>query len=262
MKQRGESYLSFQIFTVFTATVAVPVVLYVLLEHSYLKPDLYPEHYYTFMASLFLALFVMWTWSYLSVCFAKSARCTDVQVGYSGGYCEKCKITRPDRAHHCSACGFCVAKMDHHCVWTNRCISYYNYKAFILFVFYLSLGTLVYDYLALQYMVSEKPPKNALVKIFVFALTIVALISTFLTISLLAGHIAMVLNNVSTIEYMKGKTLQIPCKEPDPSNYHNVGTVPNFLQVFGKNPFLWLVPTQTEGSAQFFPVVPPPHTML
>ncbi|GJQ77311.1 hypothetical protein Trydic_g20730 [Trypoxylus dichotomus] len=29
-------------------------------------------------------------------------------------YCEKCRIIKPDRAHHCSVCEACILKMDHH----------------------------------------------------------------------------------------------------------------------------------------------------
>ena len=32
-------------------------------------------------------------------------------------FCDKCKAIKPDRAHHCSVCGRCVLKMDHHCPW-------------------------------------------------------------------------------------------------------------------------------------------------
>lgn len=30
-------------------------------------------------------------------------------------YCRKCKAFKPSRAHHCSICGRCIIKMDHHC---------------------------------------------------------------------------------------------------------------------------------------------------
>lgn len=31
-------------------------------------------------------------------------------------WCGKCNAPKPPRAHHCSACGVCVLKMDHHCI--------------------------------------------------------------------------------------------------------------------------------------------------
>lgn len=29
--------------------------------------------------------------------------------------CVKCNCFKPPRAHHCSECGRCIIKMDHHC---------------------------------------------------------------------------------------------------------------------------------------------------
>ncbi len=51
-------------------------------------------------------------------------------------YCDRCTVIKPDRAHHCSVCGSCVLKMDHHCPWVNNCVAFNNYKFFILFLFY------------------------------------------------------------------------------------------------------------------------------
>uniref|UniRef100_A0A914YS68 Palmitoyltransferase n=1 Tax=Panagrolaimus superbus TaxID=310955 RepID=A0A914YS68_9BILA len=51
-------------------------------------------------------------------------------------YCYQCSLIKPDRSHHCSSCGFCVVKFDHHCPWINKCVSYRNYKYFLLYLFY------------------------------------------------------------------------------------------------------------------------------
>ena len=58
--------------------------------------------------------------------------------------CEKCvgkETWKPMRAHHCSECGFCVFKMDHHCPWINNCVGQRNMKYFLQFVFYIMLAS-------------------------------------------------------------------------------------------------------------------------
>ena len=34
-------------------------------------------------------------------------------------YCKHCQAWKPPRAHHCSAMGRCVLKMDHYCIWVR-----------------------------------------------------------------------------------------------------------------------------------------------
>ena len=58
--------------------------------------------------------------------------------------CEKCtgkETWKPERAHHCRECGFCVFKMDHHCPWINNCIGFWNRKFFILLLIYVLVVT-------------------------------------------------------------------------------------------------------------------------
>ena len=53
--------------------------------------------------------------------------------------CKTCKIDRPKYVHHCKVCQQCVLMMDHHCVWIGRCVGYFNYKFFIIFVNFAAL---------------------------------------------------------------------------------------------------------------------------
>ncbi|XP_039118677.1 probable protein S-acyltransferase 14 [Dioscorea cayenensis subsp. rotundata] len=49
-------------------------------------------------------------------------------------FCWKCNQLKPPHCHHCSVCGRCVLKMDHHCVWVVNCVGALNYKFFLLFL--------------------------------------------------------------------------------------------------------------------------------
>ena len=68
-------------------------------------------------------------------------------------YCEKCKCIKPDRTHHCSVCGQCVLKMDHHCPWVNNCVGFTNYKFFVLFLGYALVYCLFVACTSLKYFI-------------------------------------------------------------------------------------------------------------
>ncbi len=51
---------------------------------------------------------------------------------------------KPGRTHHCAVCNRCVIMMDHHCPWVNNCLGIENYRYFLLFIFYLMIGSAWY----------------------------------------------------------------------------------------------------------------------
>ena len=57
--------------------------------------------------------------------------------------CKQCDLLRPPRTHHCSLCRHCVLKMDHHCPWVNGCVGEGNYRYFVCFLFWVTVGTLI-----------------------------------------------------------------------------------------------------------------------
>ena len=66
------------------------------------------------------------------------------------GMCKRCNSAKPPRAHHCSVCGRCVLRMDHHCPFTNCCVGLLNERYFVAWVFSVWLGCLYGSLLSWQ----------------------------------------------------------------------------------------------------------------
>ena len=62
--------------------------------------------------------------------------------GQGPSKCRSCRTNRPERSHHCRQCNFCVLLMDHHCVWINNCVGFYNYGYYIRSCIYCWMGAL------------------------------------------------------------------------------------------------------------------------
>jgi hypothetical protein len=70
----------------------------------------------------------------------RGAKHGHAEDGVTWTYCRSCRKWRPPRAHHCQVCGVCVLKMDHHCVWINRCAGHGNYVFFWRILAYVVAG--------------------------------------------------------------------------------------------------------------------------
>ncbi|KAL6739354.1 hypothetical protein Aduo_012823 [Ancylostoma duodenale] len=57
-------------------------------------------------------------------------------------WCEPCSGYKVPRAHHCSNCGRCSMKMDHHCPWINNCVGHRNHAFFVRFLLSAVVGCL------------------------------------------------------------------------------------------------------------------------
>lgn len=205
---------------------------------------------------------------------------------YNGGirYCEKCNIIKPDRCHHCSICGACILKMDHHCPWINNCVSFNNYKFFVLFLGYtfalcVFTGATTFPYFLKFWNLADMKPVNngtttmttadnnmttleqptntdtnphEIQSIVPFGVKFHILFLFFVTTMLAMGvmclfiyHIHLLLQNRSTLEAFRPPLMTYG---PD-RNAFNLGKKENCNQLFGRNKLLWLVPIfTTEGS--------------
>jgi hypothetical protein len=55
--------------------------------------------------------------------------------------CTTCRLPKPPRSKHCSLCGHCIARLDHHCIFINGCVGYGNHHWFLLLLFSTAILT-------------------------------------------------------------------------------------------------------------------------
>ncbi|CAF1042365.1 unnamed protein product [Rotaria sordida] len=160
-------------------------------------------------------------------------------------YCFLCRCIKPDRAHHCSICGKCILRYDHHCPWTNSCVSYANYKFFILFlgwalVFctYVAATSLEYFILFWQDVNSSISPGGKFHLLFLFFAAIMFAISVS---SLFFYHLYLTGKNRTTLE-----SFRAPIFSNGPQkNGFNIGCKQNFQEIFGKKFLTAIIPIWT-----------------
>ncbi|KAF9464119.1 DHHC palmitoyltransferase-domain-containing protein [Collybia nuda] len=198
----------------------------------------------------------------------------DIDLSEPGRWCRKCWAPKPERTHHCSQCGRCVLKMDHHCPWLgSSCIGHRTYPAFIHFlssVTLLSIYIAIISISALWYAFHNPFTVNEATPIQELILAFIGIIFTLVIGSFLCYHFYLISTNQTTIENISpflilrhlpplrrgGHTLSDPPLEQELSSaqrrlvkdahgairIYDVGWRSNWTQVFGLNrPFGWLI---------------------
>ncbi|KAJ2156817.1 palmitoyltransferase for Vac8p [Coemansia sp. RSA 552] len=166
-------------------------------------------------------------------------------------FCLKCNVAKPDRAHHCSVCGVCVLKMDHHCPWLNNCVGFRTQKAFLLFIVYSAVYTILISTTSFMYYLVHilNAPMNMDVSLSTLAMMLMAAAFALCLLGFCGFHAYLVLSNLSTIESYESNNYRVPgtmrAVKPKNINLFDLGWRKNLTLVFGPKWKHWFVPTNT-----------------
>ncbi|RVD93426.1 DHHC zinc finger domain-containing protein [Tubulinosema ratisbonensis] len=158
-------------------------------------------------------------------------------------YCTKCKINKPERAHHCRRCNRCIKRMDHHCPWIGTCVNNDNFAHFIRFLFFSCVSSTISSFLFISLIYAffrNNPIKNNLIFSFFicfhFLLTTLISVFTFLffifNLNLLLKNLTFIEKNI--LEDMSAMGMIIK------KNPYDLGKLKNLIVLLGKPYFLFL----------------------
>jgi hypothetical protein len=96
--------------------------------------------------------------------------------------------------------------MDHHCLWINNCIGFYNYKYFINMLIYVSLLLLLVTFTYTECYLDASSGHTNGVKLYLIAVTfILSTTLTLIVITFMFFHFWLIYQNKTTIEYIEKK---------------------------------------------------------
>jgi hypothetical protein len=163
--------------------------------------------------------------------------------------CDGCEVFKPDRCHHCSICGQCILRMDHHCPWIANCVGFNNYKYFLLLLLYgvLCSGMIVVAMFS-RFIKVFSPILDVgdfLSMDLPVALTMVLCFFMCSALGMFFGfHIYLTLNALTTIEFREKKNNEdkfVKHRWKIAHLKYDVGWWANFTHIFGP-PYMWLFP--------------------
>ena len=189
-------------------------------------------------------------------------------------FCRKDGAFKPDRAHYCKELGLCILCYQHWDPWTNNAIGFYNHKSYLLSLLYggcvhgagllLLLPRVQRQWPAVN---AAQPPQLVLLHalrsggdaaLLGFA-ALATLASAVLAVSCLLWlgfHAMLVARGTTAHTFFRqgGWKRNKPPKPVLAGKPFDFGIKGNFLRAFGRQPFLWFLPTNqgVEGNGIFF----------
>jgi hypothetical protein len=154
--------------------------------------------------------------------------------------CKYCWKYKPDRCHHCSVCGECVLRMDHHCPWILNCVGFHNYKYFFLVVFYSAFCLQIIVWTMFESVLDVIDQDADFFDMFrtLYAWTVALFLCVVLS-GFFGFHCWLTSKALTTIEFCEKNS------SDEGAEYHNIfnlGVYNNICASLGDNPLLWLLP--------------------
>lgn len=115
----------------------------------------------------------------------------------SGAVCQLCNSTRPLRSYHCSICGRCVIRHDHHSLTINQCIGYGNQIFYFLFLLASIVSYLTWWYAVVRWITIAFITNHVWLCLFG---TSISLFHTFLSIAEAKPLLRNVFDNLTQFE--------------------------------------------------------------
>ena len=117
-------------------------------------------------------------------------------------YCDICRSYVQLTSRHCRACGRCVEKFDHHCMWINNCVGGKNYKIFIVMITLTFISMTIYIISALLLWAENQYQKFIPEMAVVWATSILVGIFIILIFNLILLHIYLNYLGITTYEFI------------------------------------------------------------
>ncbi|KAL3119924.1 hypothetical protein niasHT_007052 [Heterodera trifolii] len=166
-------------------------------------------------------------------------------------FCTRCACIKPDRCHHCSTCGRCFLKYDHHCPWINVCIRFNNYKFFVQFVGYAWLLSVFIFSTIFPFFITFWDAKisNVCRILVTFLFVLMFLLGLSLTF-FLTCHLYLISKNRTSLEVIVGPPVFTYGED---KHAFDLGIRRNFQEVFGTVKWKWFFPLfSSQGDAVRF----------
>ena len=119
-------------------------------------------------------------------------------------FCDKCRIFRALRAHHCKFCDVCVEEYDHHSQMISNCVGKRNRKRFFLMLTLCLLTILEIFVLCLYNLLDEKTRDDRIKVIYSLVFLVLCSFLFFSIGMMLCLQTYLISQGETTFEYFHG----------------------------------------------------------